>query len=114
MELDKFYEWLYDQLGWGDFNPPERQKRSLHQLYEEIMAIVPVEKTLAWFFNELSKGGDMMGLLQKLEVVQITYTYMIINTNTFRHNSGSSVSFFPYIPTCSIIKIQSNYTNLDY
>ncbi len=59
LDLDAFFSWLYeDFLRWGEFRPHaprviagggnKRKRRSLTSLAEEVRALVPIERVMAW------------------------------------------------------------------
>ncbi len=75
--MDDFFEWLYDFLAWGDFRArlpllsghgDGRSKRSLTSLVDEVRALIPFEKVLAWVYEQLVTNDDMLVLMRKLHV----------------------------------------------
>jgi len=76
LDLQSIFEWVNNQLEWGDYHPPthpsgmrndEESPSNLKDLWDDLMSIIPYSDYLFWFLEQLAINPDMQLLISRLQ-----------------------------------------------
>merc|ERR1711915_54131 len=79
MDLVKIFGWINDQLGWGEYIPPVKDKGQqvkelqvkhvdgLKGLWTDLVSIIPEQELLAWYLEMMAVNLDMQLLMDRIK-----------------------------------------------
>ena len=69
MDLQKLFSWVNEKLGWGEYTRPRptqvRSERTLLDLWNELVGIIPYSDYLFWFLEQYAINPDMQLLIKR-------------------------------------------------
>ena len=75
MPLESIFQWINDQLEWGQYNPPfvsdYAREDGLYGLWQDLTSIIPTGDLLAWFLEMWAINPDMIKLMEKVTSGQV-------------------------------------------
>ena len=69
MDLYGLFSWVNGELGWGEYTRPRstqvRSERTLLELWNELVGIIPYSDYLFWFLEQYAINPDMQLLIKR-------------------------------------------------